>query len=399
MLLAGSDLLEGLHTVVLDEVHFIQDPYRGGVWEEVLVLSPARDPLRLPLGHRQQRRRARRLAALGPRGHRRDRRAPPADRPAPPLRRAPAGGRRDAAAARCCRTTGKPAGEGLRIDQAVRRALQGRPGHWQRRGDGALACPTAPPGAPRWSRSSTHRDMLPAIVFIFSRAACDDAVRQVVRDGVRLTDAARAHRHPPGGRAPGRAARRRRPGRARLRRVARGPRARRGRAPRRAGPGLPRDGGGVLRRRAAQGRLRHRDAVARDQHAGPLRGHRALHQVRRRRPGHADLGRVPPAHRAGPAAAASTRRATPSWPGRARPPSPRRPGSPRPRRRTCARPSGPPTTWPSTWSSRFDRDTADAVLQRSFAQWQARKPDLLLRQLGHRVAVLEQHGLPATAGA
>ena len=40
MLLAGSDLLEGLHTVVLDEVHFIQDPYRGGVWEEVLVMSP-----------------------------------------------------------------------------------------------------------------------------------------------------------------------------------------------------------------------------------------------------------------------------------------------------------------------------------------------------------------------
>jgi superfamily II RNA helicase len=32
--------------------------------------------------------------------------------------------------------------------------------------------------------------MLPAIVFIFSRAACDDAVRQVVRDGVRLTDRA-----------------------------------------------------------------------------------------------------------------------------------------------------------------------------------------------------------------
>ena len=36
--------------------------------------------------------------------------------------------------------------------------------------------------------------MLPAIVFIFSRAACDDAVRQVVRDGVRLTDAAGARR-------------------------------------------------------------------------------------------------------------------------------------------------------------------------------------------------------------
>ena len=40
MLLAGSDLLDGLHTVVLDEVHYLQDPYRGGVWEEVLVLCP-----------------------------------------------------------------------------------------------------------------------------------------------------------------------------------------------------------------------------------------------------------------------------------------------------------------------------------------------------------------------
>ena len=32
---------QDLHTVILDEVHFLQDPYRGGVWEEVLVLSPA----------------------------------------------------------------------------------------------------------------------------------------------------------------------------------------------------------------------------------------------------------------------------------------------------------------------------------------------------------------------
>ncbi len=32
-------------------------------------------------------------------------------------------------------------------------------------------------------------DLLPAIVFIFSRAACDEAVRQTVRDGVRLTNA------------------------------------------------------------------------------------------------------------------------------------------------------------------------------------------------------------------
>ena len=41
MLLAGSDLLARLETVILDEVHYLQDPYRGGVWEEVLVLSRA----------------------------------------------------------------------------------------------------------------------------------------------------------------------------------------------------------------------------------------------------------------------------------------------------------------------------------------------------------------------
>ena len=235
--------------------------------------------------------------------------------------------------------------------------------------------------------------MLPAIVFIFSRAACDDAVRQVVRDGVRLTDSAERAAIRAGGRAPGGAAGRRGPARPRLRRVARGPRARRGRAPRRPGAGLPRDGGGVLRRRAAQGGLRHRDPVARDQHAGPLGRDRALHQVRRRRAGHPHLGRVPAAHGPSRAAGASTRRVTPSSPGPARSPSPRRPGWPRPRRRTCARPSAPPTTWPSTWCRASTGRPPSEVLQRSFAQWQARTPDLLLQQLGHRLAVLERAGL------
>ncbi|HXZ62470.1 MAG TPA: hypothetical protein VEG62_06985, partial [Acidimicrobiales bacterium] len=41
---------------------------------------------------------------------------------------------------------------------------------------------------------------------------------------------------------------------------------------------------------------------------------------------------------------------------------------------------------------RFDRTTAGEVLQRSFAQWQARRPDLLLAQLGHRIDVLEELG-------
>jgi ATP-dependent RNA helicase HelY len=41
MLFARSTLLDGLAVVVLDEVHYLQDPYRGSVWEEILVLAPA----------------------------------------------------------------------------------------------------------------------------------------------------------------------------------------------------------------------------------------------------------------------------------------------------------------------------------------------------------------------
>ncbi len=114
---------------------------------------PTRGPLRLPLGHREQRRRARRLAALGPGGHLHHRRAPPADRPAPPLRRAPPRGRRDAAVPpaageRATRRGGpahRPGGAAGAPDGAAPRTG----------GGGGRACPTGRPGAPRWSRSSS----------------------------------------------------------------------------------------------------------------------------------------------------------------------------------------------------------------------------------------------------
>jgi ATP-dependent RNA helicase HelY len=40
MIYAASPTLAGLQTVVLDEVHYLQDPYRGPVWEEVIVHLP-----------------------------------------------------------------------------------------------------------------------------------------------------------------------------------------------------------------------------------------------------------------------------------------------------------------------------------------------------------------------
>src|SRR5215218_9666641 len=40
MLYEGSPTLGGLVSVVMDEVHYLQDPYRGAVWEEVLIHLP-----------------------------------------------------------------------------------------------------------------------------------------------------------------------------------------------------------------------------------------------------------------------------------------------------------------------------------------------------------------------
>ena len=40
MIYTGSPALESLGLVVLDEVHFLQDPYRGPVWEEVIMQVP-----------------------------------------------------------------------------------------------------------------------------------------------------------------------------------------------------------------------------------------------------------------------------------------------------------------------------------------------------------------------
>src|SRR6266516_3200167 len=42
MIYAGAPALRGLRYVVLDEVHYLQDAYRGPVWEEVIIGLPTR---------------------------------------------------------------------------------------------------------------------------------------------------------------------------------------------------------------------------------------------------------------------------------------------------------------------------------------------------------------------
>jgi len=196
MLYAGSPDLAGLTHVVLDEVHYLADKFRGPVWEEVILhlaaevsvvglsatvsnaeefgawlaevrgeLSVVVDEIR-PVPLWQHMMVGRRLFDLFGMSE-----------GAPP--------------------SAGPSGA-LRIDPALTRAIHdaeaiadrhggGRPG---RRGDRGR-----PPGGPRW-RPPGRVDvierldgagLLPAITFIFSRAGCDAAVVQCVRAGLRLT--------------------------------------------------------------------------------------------------------------------------------------------------------------------------------------------------------------------
>ena len=141
--------------------------------------------------------------------------------------------------------------------------------------------------------------MLPAITFIFSRAACDDATRQVVGRRRPPHHRGRAGPDPPPGGGLGRAAERRRPPHPRLRGLVGRPGGRRGAPPRRPRAGLPPGRRAVLLGGTAEGRVRHRDPGPRHQHARPHGGGRAVRQV----PGLGHLGphlgRVPAADRPG----------------------------------------------------------------------------------------------------
>lgn len=40
MLYRGADLIRDVEWVIFDEVHYINDPERGVVWEEVIIMLP-----------------------------------------------------------------------------------------------------------------------------------------------------------------------------------------------------------------------------------------------------------------------------------------------------------------------------------------------------------------------
>ncbi len=184
MLYAGTDL-ESLSSVVLDEVHYLQDAYRGPVWEEVIIHLPRRIRL-ICLSATVSN--ADELAAWIETVRGETRLVVESKRPVE-LTNLYMVGERAGSHIHLLRTTkgSEPNPRGFRYDSqpANGRRRDGR----NRSGDRSKGG-----GRPKWRtprrldviKTLKDRDLLPAIYFIFSRAGCDDAARAVIDSGLRL---------------------------------------------------------------------------------------------------------------------------------------------------------------------------------------------------------------------
>jgi ATP-dependent RNA helicase HelY len=176
MIYADSGALARLSCVVLDEVHYLQDPYRGAVWEEVIIHAPPEVSLVCLSATVSNSGEV--VSWIGTvRGFTTGivEEARPVE-----LRQLYMVGDRSSAELRLMETfvDARPNPEALALD--ARKVQRGRSAYR----------PRSPFWRPR-RREVVERleieSMLPAIYFIFSRAGCDQAVRQCLSDGVRLT--------------------------------------------------------------------------------------------------------------------------------------------------------------------------------------------------------------------
>ena len=183
MIYGGKQRLDGLGVVVLDEVHFLQDAYRGPVWEEVIIhlprhvqlvclsatVSNARElaewigTVRGPTDAVIEERRPVRLDNLYLVG----------DRTNDRLHLLPT----------FVEHRANP--DAARLDASAVRFGRGRPNERGLRGSGRRTLYT--PGRIETVELLDSRGMLPAIYFIFSRNQCDEAARACLDAGLRFT--------------------------------------------------------------------------------------------------------------------------------------------------------------------------------------------------------------------
>jgi ATP-dependent RNA helicase HelY len=180
MIYAGSPALKGLQFVVLDEVHYLQDAYRGPVWEEVIIHLPAevrlvclsatvsnaeevaewletvRGPTTLVL-EEQRPVELRNLYLVGDRQSERPHLLPTL-------------------------IDGRPNTEAERLDNDTLHGRGSRRGPARRPRRRFFT-----PRRPEVIEMLAEHDMLPALYFIFSRMGCEDAVAACLDAGLRLT--------------------------------------------------------------------------------------------------------------------------------------------------------------------------------------------------------------------
>ncbi|HEX3394651.1 MAG TPA: DEAD/DEAH box helicase [Acidimicrobiales bacterium] len=183
MIYAGSSALDRLRYVVLDEVHYLQNAYRGPVWEEVIIhLPPEVILVCLSATVSNAEEFADWVATV-----RGETAAVIEERRPVELIHLYMVGDRQADGLHLLPTfvDGKPNPEAVRLDARASggRDRSDRAGRDRGRPRGRLYAPRRAEAVERLHTES----MLPAIFFIFSRAACDDAVRQCLDYGLRLT--------------------------------------------------------------------------------------------------------------------------------------------------------------------------------------------------------------------
>src|SRR5687768_15000586 len=186
MIYEDSSTLKDLHYVVLDEVHYLQDRYRGAVWEEILIHLPVDVQIiwlsatisnAEEFGEWLQTLRGRTEVII-------EEKRPVdirhwyfgSDELLPMFVHTPDG-----------QAMPNPRGRELeRRRKRDNRHTRGGRRVVEKRGRIPLRTEVL--------ERLNSDDMLPAIYFIFSRKGCDEAVRQCLRDGLRLTNPAERQR-------------------------------------------------------------------------------------------------------------------------------------------------------------------------------------------------------------
>jgi ATP-dependent RNA helicase HelY len=191
MLYAGSDLLDNLSFVIMDEVHYLADRFRGAVWEEVIIHLP--QSVRLvslsatvsnaeEFGDWLQAVRGETTVIVS------EERPVPLDQHV--LVRSKMLDLFDASGSTAAGSASRVNPELMRLTSGARAGA--RPGG-HNRGGGRNRYHARELHSQRANRAEIvtmlgSKNLLPAIFFIFSRNGCDQAVLQVLRAGVRLTE-------------------------------------------------------------------------------------------------------------------------------------------------------------------------------------------------------------------